>query len=56
MKRIIVGIMIALIGMFITIFGLYITSNLDDNRIYRMSGYGLVLIGILIAPGYQSRK
>ncbi|WP_226665518.1 hypothetical protein [Metabacillus litoralis] len=56
MKRITAGIIIALIGISITIYGLYVTTNLEDNRVFRMSGYALVLLGMIIAPDYRKDK
>jgi hypothetical protein len=55
-KKTLLGIILAIIGMGITIYGLSISTDLAENRVFRMTGYALTLIGIFIAPEYKKSE
>jgi hypothetical protein len=55
-KKTLLGIILAIIGMSITIYGLSVSTDLAENRVFRMTGYGLTLIGIFIAPEYKKSE
>jgi hypothetical protein len=55
-KKTLLGIILAIIGMGITIYGLSVSTDLAENRVFRMTGYGLTLIGIFITPEYKKSE
>lgn len=53
-KRTIIGLILAFIGIGIVIYGFTVTSELADNRVFRIGGYALTMIGIYMVP--EKRK
>ncbi|MCH1627915.1 hypothetical protein [Fredinandcohnia quinoae] len=56
MNRIIIGIFIAIIGFTILITGFTISTDLMENRYYRITGGILVMAGIYLAPSFKRKK